>query len=438
MKKQNERCPLQSECENNCKYEHREKECRYYQGNTRPGYEIPDQATPFHYEHQEENAAVGNNGTLTETATMDITPEYQQAVDLHHRIVADAEAAASALISLAQNLKRMRDDKLFVQLGYDSFEDYTEKAVGLKRRQAYNYISALEKLPTHLLQSNAHLGITKLELLAQVPALDREDFLEDNDVDGMSVREMEELVKKVKEQGEQLSMLGSENERLKDENANLQSAKNELDAISNLEDELTVQLNEKDAELDNVRHELAQVRAHAKELEARPVDVAVQEPDEETLEKIREEAREAAETAAADKIKKAEAAAKSDADAKIKKIQSEQDARVKEAREQAAKDAAVRLQKSLDAAETDKAEALKRAIALEKQLKIAGDPDAVLIQHHFKEMQGSFGQILGIIEKKQDNEPDFAKKYAGALSKALDALKEKLAGQTNFEGWGGY
>lgn len=385
---------------------------------------------------QEKITNTATNGN-TDLSVSTPSTELMDAAALHHRIMAGIEVAANALIDVCRNLKTMRDKKLYTQLGYENFEDYAEQAVGMKRRQAYNYIQVLEKLPSSTLQDNAHIGITKLEILSQVPALDREGFLAENDVDGMPVREMEELVKKIKDQGEQLSMLGSENERLKGENTSLQSAKQALDAVSGLEDELTARLNEKITELDNVRDELAQARARAKELEDRPVEVAVQEPDEETLAKIREEARSAAEAEAAAKIKKAEETAKSEAAAKIKKIQSEQDARIKKAEEQAAKDAAVRLQKSLDAAETDKAEALKRAIELEKQLKIAGDPDAVLMQHYFTEIQRSFGQIVETIEKKQDKEPDFAKKYAGALSRALDALKEKLAGQTNFEGWGG-
>lgn len=43
-KKLNERCPLQGECEKVCKFTYRERECAYYQGNSRPGLEIPDQS----------------------------------------------------------------------------------------------------------------------------------------------------------------------------------------------------------------------------------------------------------------------------------------------------------------------------------------------------------------------------------------------------------
>ena len=43
MKKINDRCPLQVECERTCKFKMNEAECDYYIANARPGYEIADQ-----------------------------------------------------------------------------------------------------------------------------------------------------------------------------------------------------------------------------------------------------------------------------------------------------------------------------------------------------------------------------------------------------------
>lgn len=43
MKKINDRCPLQVECERTCKFKMNEAECDYYIANARPGYEIDDQ-----------------------------------------------------------------------------------------------------------------------------------------------------------------------------------------------------------------------------------------------------------------------------------------------------------------------------------------------------------------------------------------------------------
>lgn len=43
MREINKRCPLQSECGMKCEYQPHERDCRYYQGNARPGAEIADQ-----------------------------------------------------------------------------------------------------------------------------------------------------------------------------------------------------------------------------------------------------------------------------------------------------------------------------------------------------------------------------------------------------------
>lgn len=47
MKKKNERCPLQSECNKTCDYKFAEKSCPYYMANARPGLEIdPPEPVP--------------------------------------------------------------------------------------------------------------------------------------------------------------------------------------------------------------------------------------------------------------------------------------------------------------------------------------------------------------------------------------------------------
>ena len=43
MGKNNDRCPLQGECERKCAFVGRELDCDYYDANARPGYEVDDQ-----------------------------------------------------------------------------------------------------------------------------------------------------------------------------------------------------------------------------------------------------------------------------------------------------------------------------------------------------------------------------------------------------------
>ncbi|MBE6912108.1 MAG: ParB/RepB/Spo0J family partition protein [Ruminococcaceae bacterium] len=50
MQIKNVRCPLRGECGATvCDFEHRERECLYYRGNARDGYELPDQAMPDNF-----------------------------------------------------------------------------------------------------------------------------------------------------------------------------------------------------------------------------------------------------------------------------------------------------------------------------------------------------------------------------------------------------
>lgn len=132
------------------------------------------------------------------------------AEDLHERILGDAGRVVAALCDLCEKLKVMRDEKLWKEMGAESFDAYVEEQVGIKSRQAYNYIATYERMGRTALQSNAHLGITKLQLLTEVSDVRRAEFVEEHDLEGMSVREIKELVAKSKQQADQISLLQAE------------------------------------------------------------------------------------------------------------------------------------------------------------------------------------------------------------------------------------
>lgn len=126
-----------------------------------------------------------------EVKTLD---ERGQAMQLHSDIMANMRAAATAMVEFCRQLKEMRDRKLYSALGFARFEDYAEQAVGIKWRQAYNYIQVYERLSPQLLEQNAGLGVTKLLLLTQVSAPDRAEFAGENDLAGMTVEEIKALI----------------------------------------------------------------------------------------------------------------------------------------------------------------------------------------------------------------------------------------------------
>ena len=124
----------------------------------------------------------------------EITAEERDFMLLHKEIIYYGNAAAHNVVEMARKLKEMRDGKKYIHAEFSTFGEYVESAVGIKERQAYNYISILERLPENFLQSNAKIGITKLAMLAPLPSKDREEITEEIDLEKISVRELEEKI----------------------------------------------------------------------------------------------------------------------------------------------------------------------------------------------------------------------------------------------------
>lgn len=135
------------------------------------------------------------------------TPEGTEAMNVYFGIENAKAQAANAMVELCRNLKTMRDKKLYIHLGFEKFEEYVEKAHGIRQRQAYTYIKTFENLSPKLLADNADIGITKLSLLCQVSAIDREDFVQENDLANITVAEMEKLIEEKNGLHEQVSLL---------------------------------------------------------------------------------------------------------------------------------------------------------------------------------------------------------------------------------------
>lgn len=180
-----------------------------------------------------------------------VTSKYTEAYNLNVRICINAQMAQQNLYEMCKGLKEMRDSKLYKELGYSTFEDYCEQETGFKRSQVYNYISIVEKLPEDFVQSSGQIGVKKLALLAKLDEPQREEIQKNVDLETTSVRELERQIKELKIKADKADMLSG---RLDDMNEN-------CNRISKQRDE---------AEL-RIRH----LEAEIKELESRPIEVAV-------------------------------------------------------------------------------------------------------------------------------------------------------------------
>lgn len=304
-----------------------------------------------------------------------LTTSEISAVELDRSIREHTSAIGEHFVALARSLKEMRDGKYYKELGYNSFDAYVEgSGHPFKARQAYSYISVYESYEPKFLAENASLGVTKLEMLKAIFPTDRAEFIEQNDVENMSTRELKEALEKIKEQGEQISFLTTENEKLKAEKDDTELPAEVLSELNELRkkcESLSVTVSERDKEVDGLagarlevedklksaEAEKRRLEQELKDLKDKPVEVAVTEPSEEQLASIRKEITE--------------------------QVEAEADKRVAEAQKQAeeykaAADAADELRRKLTAAQNDKVKEFKiyfedTKSRLEKLFEVLGD-----------------------------------------------------------------
>lgn len=232
-----------------------------------------------------------------------------------------------------------------------------------------------------------NLSVSKALALLAVPAEERESFAAEHHVDQLSTRQMDELMKKVKD-----AEVAKETAE-----AALAGERQEKEKIA--------------AARDNLARRVV-------ELESRPVEVAVQEPDPAALQaRVDAGVKEATE--------------------KLKAESKELRAKLKEAKDKAAKleTAVAEGQKALAAAEEKSAgtavlegerDKLREQIEqLEKKLAMS-DAAVAAVNVHFEAVQREFGQLASGLASIENAE--VRGKVRGAVVQLLDKLRGEIGG----------
>lgn len=133
-----------------------------------------------------------------------LSKQYIEASKLHQHIVTSAELAQQNIIEMCQGLKKMRDGKLYTAFGYETFEDYCEDMVGMKRSNVYNYISIIEKISPDKIQTLGQIGVSKLSLLARLSHTEQDEVINTVDVDNVSYRELQAKIKEIEKRNNEL------------------------------------------------------------------------------------------------------------------------------------------------------------------------------------------------------------------------------------------
>lgn len=151
-----------------------------------------------------------------------------RAAKLTQQIIANGKIAANSMIEMGRDLKAVRDERLFTEMGYENFEEYCEKKIGIGKRHGYNFIQIYEKFGEEKLGQLQQFGITKLLEIAKLDDEDADDLLQHNDINALSVRELSAKVDEYRNKYEQLTMQLEEEKSKNSENASLESQVEEL------------------------------------------------------------------------------------------------------------------------------------------------------------------------------------------------------------------
>ena len=179
----------------------------------------------------------------------ELSAEYIRAAELDRRIKTSAQLAQQSLYDMCMGFKEMRDSRLYKELGYSDFGEYCEQETGFSRMNVYNYIRVAEKLPQDFVNSSLQIGVKKLTLLAKLSDEERTELAENIDLESTTVKEL-----KVK-----IDILQNERDRAMESNA-----------------EASHQVFMADKKVLEMKNKVTQLEAEIKELESRPIEVAVE------------------------------------------------------------------------------------------------------------------------------------------------------------------
>ena len=248
-----------------------------------------------------------------------------------------------------------------------------------------------------------NLPISKAFALLSVPESEREDFAEKVDAEHISVRELEQAIRE-KEAAERRAEC---TEKL------LQETRQNLIEEEKAHEQTIFDKEEMEEELIKTKERIAELARLNKELEERPVEVAVQTVVDEKA--VQEASRKAAEEASKEYEKKV-----ADLQKKLSAAEKERDQAKTEA--EASGSAAKKLQAESERAAQQLRTELEEA---KKKLKTS-DADVTAFGIRFNTIQSEWSYLVAELEKVRQRDPEKAGKLQEAVRQMLELFRKEV------------
>lgn len=345
-----------------------------------------------------------NNNQIIEAEYRELGSDSQTLCDITAEIKAiSAQMNRTLLVGIIEIGKRFEKAKSLVQHG--KWGEWCEKCTGYKQSMAENYIRAYKEYGSEQYslfgdflnsQSIGNLGITKLIELTAIPADEREQFVEENNItESTTVKELQELIRQQKE-----DISAAENKAAEKE-------KELADSIGR-QQKLVI---EKDEEIKSLKAEL----------ERRNAEVPVVPQDE--IEKMMAEADEKAKAILQEEIDRLEAE-KSKAEIEIEKLKKKNE-KLKE-KDQKTEQSIQELKNNLSAAESKNENLQEEIQKLKKESMLGANEKMVRLNMAFETAQGDISKVFNALEAVKDQ--DAYDKLRTAIYQTLKSKIEELQG----------
>lgn len=315
--------------------------------------------------------------------------------DIHY---AQRQGARQLLSNLIEIGRLLVEAKSMVPHG--EWGKYLEEKVNYSQSTANNYMKLYQEYGDNQesffssfsnSQAFGNLTYTQAIALLALPAEERQEFAETNDVADMSTRQLEQAIR---ERNEERKAREDAEARAAEQEAAAETAKENENRLRELSEKANAEKNAANEKVEKLEKQLAKAKANEKT--ARDALAKAQEnPEipEAMMESLRQEV-------AADAAKQA-----------TEDLQKELDA----------------ANKAKETAERNAEQAEQKLVAAQKALQLAS-PDAAVFKTLFGQVQEDFNRLQGALLKVQQSDPETGEKLRKATEVLLDKLRGDISG----------
>ncbi len=277
-------------------------------------------------------------------------------------------------------------------LPHGQWGEYLKNEVEFSQSTANNFMKIFEEYGADQMtldgavaksQTLGNLTYSKALKLLALPAEEREEFVQEHDVEGLSTRELDRILKEKEELRQSFETVQRKNAELSE---SLRAAQDDSEALKKAQEDERKKLEEK---LQEAMQKEQEARAAADELKQQLEKPEIPAGE---IEKIKNEARKDFEETVAKEREKT-----------------------------------IELEAAIKKAEEDAERASQEAEKLRKQLAMA-NTEATMFKVHFEALQEGFNKLHGVYLRIEAAQPQQAEKLKRAMLAVVESFQKRLEG----------